>query len=303
MATPQGETFVEAADEAARTAVMSVRLVLALADAARRNQRRQGEGGAEELPSANEAGMALEGTAEWERTLRETLPAGPVREALLSSPDWPGISATMTESERHGVDVRRILATAHEGLGVGEPATASRDALLSYGPLTTGLDIPRDLDLSDRARALRQLSISRQENARYVLMFKDVLPGREREADLAVAARQWPLVAARMAKLESEGQPVAEHLAGLAKDGLWGQGPSARIGSRLVQAANHHLCHAPGEAPPTVRPAVSTAAARSQSSTMGPAKAPTAKGAAAAEPGVAAHRQRSGPSVRQGRTR
>ncbi|WP_345116545.1 hypothetical protein, partial [Streptomyces drozdowiczii] len=167
--------------------------------------------------------------------------------------------------------------------------------------LTDGLDIPKDLDLNNREKALRQLAIT-GDNARYVRMLKEALPDHAREADLAVTAKQWPLVAARMAKMESEKKPVAEHLAGLATDTSWMQGPSPQIGSRLVQATNHVLRHAPGEAPPAARPRVSTAAARSQSATVGPTKGQAAKGAAPAEAGVAAHRQ-TGPAVKQGKAR
>ncbi|MFF4648046.1 hypothetical protein [Streptomyces sp. NPDC001389] len=377
METPVGEPFAESAGEAVQTAVMSVRLILAIADAVRRHRQRQ-KGAEEELPPAEQAEqdakgelkdllpaditaalmadadwsqmalqlmalraagvdleqllprvgeiavsvrdqvaadkerVAKEGTGEWERMLRETLPAGPVREAILSSPTWPDIAATMAKLDERGVDVRQILASAHdEGLGVdqavakvlaaGEVPTTSRDALLSYGPLTEGLDPPRDLDLGDRARALNQLSISPQENARFARMLKEALPQHAREADLAVTARQWPLVAARMAKMESEGKPLAEHLAGLAKDSSWTQGRTD-VGSRLVRAANHVLRHPPGEAPPAALPRVSTAAARLQSSTVGPTKGQAAKGQAPAEAGVAAHRQ-AGPSAKQGRTR
>ncbi|WP_374987221.1 hypothetical protein [Streptomyces fradiae] len=380
MATPMpGEPFAESAGEAVQTAVMSVRLVMAIADAVRRHQQRQKKGTEEELPpaeqakedakaelkdllpadismallssadwpqlaqqlmalkragvdleqllprvgdiavtvrdqvAANVARVAKEGTGEWERMLRETLPAGPVREAILSSPTWPDIAATMARLDERGVDVRQILASAHdEGLGVdqavakvlaaGEVPTASRDALHSWGPLTDGLDIPKDLDLNDREKALRQLSISPQENARYARMLKDALPDHAREADLAVNAKQWPLVAARMAQMESEKKPVAEHLAGLAKDTSWTQGPTGQIGSRLVQATNHVLRHAPGEAPPVARPKVSTTAARSQSATVGPTKAQAAKTAAPAEAGVAAHRQ-TGPTAKPGKAK
>ncbi|WP_051795452.1 hypothetical protein [Streptomyces sp. NRRL S-87] len=380
MATPaQGEPFAESAGEAVQTAVMSVRLVMAIADAVRRHQQRQRRGAEEELPAAeqakedanaelkdllpadisvaltagadwpllaqqlmalkragvdleqllprvgeiavtvrdqvaaNEARVAQEGTGEWERMLRETLPAGPVREAILSSPTWPDIAATMARLDERGVDVRRILASAHdEGLGVdqavakvlaaGEAPTTSRDALLSYGPLTEELDIPPDLDLTDRARALRQLSISPQESARYAQILKDALPDHVRETVLAVPAKHWPLIAARMAKMESEGKPVSEHLAGLAKDTSWVQGPPSQIGTRLFQATTQVLRHAPGEAPAAARQTVSTAAARSQSSTMGPTRAQPVKGTAPAEPGVAAHRQ-TGPAARQGKAK
>ncbi|MFI9186840.1 hypothetical protein ACIGXG_31995 [Streptomyces goshikiensis] len=380
MATPaQEEPFAEAAGEAVQTAVMSVRLVMAIADAVRRHQQRQKKGAEEELPpaekakddakaelkdllppditaallkgadwpqlaqqlmalkqagvdleqllprigeiavtvrdqvAANAERVAKEGTGEWERMLRETLPAGPVREAILSSPTWPDIAATMAKLDDGGVDVRKILTSAHdEGLGVdqavakvlaaGEAPTTSRDALLSWGPLTDGLDIPKDLDLNDRERALRQLAISPQENVRYARMLKDALPAYGREVGLAVTAKQWPLVAARMAKMESEKKPVADHLAGLAKDVSWTAGPPGQIGSRLVQATNHVLRHAPGEAPPAARPKVSTTAARSQSTTVGPTKAPAAKAAAPAEAGVAVHRQTS-PAAKPGKVK
>ncbi|MEU6946587.1 hypothetical protein ABZ957_15365 [Streptomyces sp. NPDC046316] len=264
--------------------------------------------------AANEERVAKEGTGEWERMLRETLPAGPVREAILSSPTWPDIAATMAKLDERGVDVRQILASAHdEGLGVdqavakvlaaGEAPTTSRDALLSYGPMTEDLDLPRNLNLDDPGYAIhKQLSISPQENAKYVRLLKEALPGHEREADLAVASRKWPYVAARMASMEGEGKPLAGHLAGLMKDTAWQQGPPSQTGSRVLQAASHVLSHAPGEAPPIARPKVSTAAARSQSSTVGPTKAQAAKGSAPAEAGVAAHRQ-TGSVAKQGKTK
>ncbi|MFD8415456.1 hypothetical protein ACFV2Q_27460 [Streptomyces sp. NPDC059650] len=354
MATPEGDPFAEAAGEAVQTAVMSVRLVMAIADAVRRHQQRQKRGAEEELPPAeeakedakaelkdllpadisvalmagadwpqlaqqlmalkragvdleqlmprvgeiavtvrdavvaNEARVAREGTGEWEKMLRETLPAGPVREAILSSPTWPDIASTMARLDERGIDVRKILASAHdEGLGVdqavakvlaaGEAPTTSRDALLAYGPMTKDLDLPKDLDLSDRARALRQLSIGPRENEHFVRMVRAAMPGRDREVDLMVAAKHWPLVAARMAKMDDAGLPVREHLAGLMKDTSWQEARGSQLGSRLIQAANHVLSHPPGEAPPMGRPRVSTSAARSQSSTVGPSKAQAAK--------------------------
>ncbi|WP_405529051.1 hypothetical protein OG592_14015 [Streptomyces avidinii] len=378
MATPtEGEPFAEAAGEAVQSAVMSVRLIMAIADAVRRQQR-QKKGTEEELPpaeqaatdakeelkdllpadisaallkgadwpqlaqqmmalkkagvdleqllprvgeiavtvrdqvAANEQRIAREGTGQWEKLLRETLPAGPVREAILSSPTWPDIAATMGRLDERGVDVRQILADAHdEGLGVdraigkvlaaGEAPAASRDALLSWGPMTTGLDTPANLDLGDRVRALRQLSISLQENERYVRLVKEAMPGREQDANLMVTAKQWPLVAARMAKMESEGKPLADHLAGLMKDTSWETGPGT-FGSRLAHAAAHVLSHPPGEAPAVGRPVVSTAAARSQSSTVGPTEPHAAKGAAPSERGVAPHRE-AVPAAKSGKTR
>ncbi|MGI5485001.1 hypothetical protein [Streptomyces lavendofoliae] len=379
MTTPdQGDPFAEAAGEAVQTAVMSVRLVMAIADAVRRHQQRQKKGAEEELPpaeqakeeakaelkdllppdisvalmagadwplmaqqlmalkragvdleqllprvgdiavtvrdqvAANEARVAKEGTGEWERMLRETLPAGPVREAILSSPTWPDIAATMAKLDERGVDVRQILASAHdEGLGVdqavarvlgaGEAPATSRGAMLLYGPLTQGLDVPRDFDPDDRQRALRQLAIE-QENERFVRMVRHAMPGREREADLLVASRQWPLLAARMAKMERGGRPVVEHLAGLMKDTSWQQVTGSQLVDRLVQATYNVLTQAPGETPSLMRPKVSTAAARSQSSTVGPTRAPAAQGAAPADAAVAAHRH-AGPAAKQGRTR
>ncbi|MFD7626357.1 hypothetical protein ACFV7Q_09960 [Streptomyces sp. NPDC059851] len=355
MATPvEGDPFAEAAGEAVQTAVMSVRLVMAIADAVRRHQQRRKRGAEEELPpaeeakeeakaglqdllpadisvalmasadwpqlaqqlmalkragvdleqlmprigevavsvrdavAANEARVAREGTGEWEKMLRETLPAGPVREAILSSPTWPDIASTMARLDERGIDVRKILASAHdEGVGVdqavakvlaaGEVPTTSRDALLAYGPMTKDLDLPKDLDLSDRERALRQLSIGPRENEHFVQMVRAAMPGRDREVDLMVAATHWPLVAARMAKMDDAGLPVKEHLAGLMKDTSWQEARGSQLGSRLTRTAVHVLSHPPGEAPPMGRPKVSTSAARSQSSTVGPSKTQAAK--------------------------
>lgn len=374
--TPEGEAFAESADEAVQTAVMAVRLVMAIADAVRRHQQRQKAGAERELPpaaqavgdasaelrnlwppdisaaltgsadwpqmaqqlmalkqagvdlddllprvgeiavtvrdavAANVERVAREGTGEWERMLRETLPAGPVREALLSSPTWPDIAATMARLDERGVDVREVLASAHdEGLGVDQAVakvlaaaaapTTSRDAMLAYGPLTTGLDIPRDLDLADQRRALRQLAISSQENERFMRLVREAMPGREREADPMFTARQWPLVTARMAKMESEGTPVTPHLARLMKDTSWEKGPDAQLGSRLVRATTDALCKPLGAG---TQVKASTAAARVRSSTAVPARPQASKGAAPAEPTVAAHRA-AGPAAMRGKAR
>jgi hypothetical protein len=359
----------EAAAEAVQTAVMAYRLVMAIADAARRHQQQRQKGKEEDLPSAEEAvaeageavkkllpadvstalmkeadwpqlaqqlmalrqaGVDLDqvlprvgeivvnvrdqvaakaqesATEQWVRVVRETLPAGPLREAILTSPAWPEMAATMARLEERGVDVRELLAAAHnqvldieqavaDGLGgTAEPAM-SRDAQLSYGPLTTGLDLPRDLDLSDRERVLKQLAISPQENERYARWVREAMPGFEREADVLVASRQWPLVARRMAQMETEDKPVREHLARLAKDTSWQEGPSAQLGTRLVQAAGDALHRPVGEAGDS-RMKVSTAAARATSPSVGPTKA--AKTAAPAEAGVAAHRQAASAPAR-----
>ncbi|MEJ1202823.1 MULTISPECIES: hypothetical protein [unclassified Streptomyces] len=262
----------------------------------------------------NAARVPREGTGEWERMLRETLPAGPVREAILSSPTWPDIAAMMARLDERGVDVRQILASAYnEGVGVDqavarvlgadEAPVASRDAMLSYGPLTTGLDLPRDLDLSDRVRALRQLAVSPWENQRYTRWMLEAMSGREQEAGLLLAARQWPLLAARMAQMEGEGKPVREHLARLLKDTSWEQGPGPQLGSRLVQATNDALRRPLGETG-TSRAKVNPTAARSQSVSLNPSKRQvTAKSTAPAESGVAPHRQESGPTPNRKKTR
>ncbi|WP_133169116.1 hypothetical protein [Streptomyces sp. DH-12] len=353
---------------------MAARLVMAIADAARRHQQRRQEGKEDGLPTAEEAvneigkdverllpsdvSVALMGEADWPqlaqqllalrkagvdldqvlprvgeiavnvrdqvaakaggaatdqwvRAVRETLPAGPVREAILTSPAWPEMAATMARLEERGVNVREVLAAAHnevlavdqavaKGLGAAAEPVMSRDAQLSYGPLTTGLDLPRDLDLSDRERALTQLAVSPQENQRYTRWVREAMPGFEREADLLVASRQWPLLACRMAQMETDGEHVREHLVRLAKDTSWQAGPDAQLGTRLVQAVSDALRRPTGEAPGESRVTVNTAAARATSPSVDPTKA--VKGAVPAEAGTAPHRQ-AGPAPRNGRTR
>ncbi|MCX4481912.1 hypothetical protein OOK44_36665 [Streptomyces cellulosae] len=369
-----GEAFTGSAAEAVQTAVMAYRLVMAIADAARRHQQRKQKGKEDDLPTAEEsvneisadverllpsdisgalmaevdwpqlaqqllalrkagvdldqvlprvgeiaanvrdqvAAKAAEGpTDQWARAVRETLPAGPVREAILTSPAWSEMAATMTRLEERGVNVREVLVAAHnevlsvdqtvaKGLGASPEPGMSRDAQLSYGPLTTGLDLPRDLDLSDRERALTQLAISPQENQRYTRWVREAMPGFERETNLLVASRQWPLLACRMAQMEADGEPVREHLARLPKDTSWQTGPDAQLGTRLVQAASDALRRPAGEAPGESRVTVNTAAARATSPSVGPAKA--AKAAAPAEAGTASHRQVA-PAPKSGRTR
>ncbi|MFJ2589672.1 hypothetical protein [Streptomyces sp. NPDC087538] len=263
--------------------------------------------------AANAEKVKREGTEEWAKALRETLPAGPVREAILWSPAWPEMAKTMAKLDERGVDVRAILASAHEeGVGVdqavakvlsaAEVPTTSRDAMLSYGPMTRGLDLPKDLDLSDRSRALRQLGFDPQEHGRFVRMVQEALPERDREIGLMITAKHWPIVVARMDKMERDEMPVKEHLAGLAEDTSWGDGRPDQIGTRLVQAASHVLQYPPGRAPEVGRPKVSTAAARSQSPSVGPTKATASKGAAPTEPAVAPHRE-AGPVAKGGKTR
>ncbi|MBD9701333.1 hypothetical protein IHE56_04345 [Streptomyces sp. ID01-12c] len=262
--------------------------------------------------AANTQRVADEGTGKWERMSRETLPAGPVREAILSGPAWPDMAWMMARLDERGVDVRQVLATAHaEGLGVDQAVAkalgtdaapaVSRDAQLSYGPLTTGLGLPRDLALSDRERVLKQLAISAQENSRYVQWVREAMPGREQEAGLLAAGRHWPLVAAQMARAESEGKPVRAHLARLMKDRSWEEGPGPQLGARLAQAAVDSLRRPLGDAPPETATKVNTTAARAQSPSLDPTRR-QAKGTAPAQAGVAAHR-RTGPAPAKGRTK
>ncbi|MFE3384820.1 hypothetical protein [Streptomyces anulatus] len=88
----------------------------------------------------------------------------------------------------------------------------STDAKHVWGPLTEGLNIPRDLDLGDRARALHQLRITDAAHTHMVTQVHQHLP--EREAALLVRSRLWPLIAARMRTLDADhGIPLGPHLA------------------------------------------------------------------------------------------
>ncbi|GAA1011507.1 hypothetical protein [Streptomyces thermogriseus] len=374
MGTPtpeEGEPFAAAAGEAVQTAVMAYRLVMAVADAVRRQQQRQK--GEEQLPPAeqaateaatevtkllppdiatavmgqadwpqmaqqlvalrkagvdlqkflpqvgeiavmvrdevaqNAAPAAREGTGQWERLLRETLPAGPVREAILTSPTWPEMTQVMARLKERGVDVREVLAAAYQavtdgfGSAMAEPKM-SRDAKRSYGPLTTGLDLPLDLDLSDSKRALAQLAIAPEESDRYGRWVREALKDHPRAADQLLSHRQWPLLAARMAQMEKEKKPVREHLSRLADDTSWEEGPAPQLGSRLVEAANDALRQPPGSPPSRVR--VDPVAARARSVTLDPPKRPAAgRSTAPAEPGVALHRQQAGPAPTRRKSR
>ncbi|MDA5279879.1 hypothetical protein [Streptomyces sp. Isolate_45] len=261
--------------------------------------------------AANAARVAQDGTDEWEKLLRETMPAGPVREAILSSPTWPDIAAKMGSLDERGVDVREILESAHdEGLGVdqavakvlgaGTGPRASRDTLTAYGPLTTGLDVPRNLDLADRQRAMRQLSISPKEDDRFKRMVREALPGRENDAALLITARKWPLIAARMAKMEGEGIDLEPHLDKLTENTSWEKGSPSGLSSRLLGATSRAL-QSPLDGPSDSAGLVNSAAARAKSS-GGPTKAPVAKAATPTTPAVAAHRT-VGQPAKQGRSR
>lgn len=266
----------------------------------------------ESVVPAAPAPAPVRAETDWVKAVRETLPAGPGREAILSSEAWPDMKACMGRLEAKGVDVRKVLAQAQDAalevakaFGVtpaGRALGSSVDVMLAYGPLTHGLDIPADLDLENRARAWRQLAISAEENARFEQMVTAALPGFPAEVTELIQSKHWPLVAARMAQMEGAGKPIEKHLAGLAADTWWKSLSSGRdVGSTLIQATANVLWHAPGEAPSAGRPMVLASAARAQSTTAGPPRAP-APAAAPAGPGVAAHRQ-AGPAVQPGRSR
>ncbi|MCX4546954.1 hypothetical protein [Streptomyces sp. NBC_01565] len=75
----------------------------------------------------------------------------------------------------------------------------SVDARVMWGPLTEGLDVPNDLDLSDRQAVLEQLDVGAAANSRLVTITRDYI-GSDRETALLVSTRAWPLLAARIAR-------------------------------------------------------------------------------------------------------
>ncbi len=242
--------------------------------------------------------IASEGNDEWAKLLRETMPAGPVREAILASPAWPQMAGQMQQLDARGVDVGQMLTAAHEaGLGVDQAVARvldsasakasapalSRDVRRSYGPLTEGLDVPGNVDLSDRRKALAQLGVSPNENFRYVREVRQALEGHDRAAELLESHPKWPYLAARMSRMEGAGQSVAQHLQRL-KEGRWKEGPAGQLATRLLVATTEAL-RTPLEK--SGGPPVSTAAARA-ASPGGPTSA--AKSSASAEPAAAAHR-------------
>lgn len=69
--------------------------------------------GVEQAVARNTARIQAEGTDRWADLLRTTIPEGLVRDAILASPAWPDIAATMGRLHDQGVDVARILNHAH----------------------------------------------------------------------------------------------------------------------------------------------------------------------------------------------
>ncbi|MFI1586908.1 hypothetical protein ACH4WW_03135 [Streptomyces halstedii] len=174
----------------------------------------------------------------------------------------------------------------------------STDAKRSWGPLTENLDLPRNLDLGNRRRALQQLKINETAHNHMVAKVHEHLP--QQEAALLVSARQWPLLAARMHRMHRDGVPVDQHLARLAPDdATWRHGQPSETPANLL-LATHHALTTPLDAPLPAAPRVSSTAARSRSTTT--PTAPTGTQAPAG-PAVPAHRQQTAPAPRQGHGR
>ncbi|MFF1779983.1 hypothetical protein [Streptomyces virginiae] len=191
-------------------------------------------------------------------------------------------------------------APAPAGAPVPAPVPASADAKRVWGPLTEGLTVPRDLDLGNRPRALKQLKVQPAAHSRMVAMIKLALP--EREAGLLIGSRPWPLLAARMQQLgEHHGtDTVAQHLNRLTTGTSWQEATGSALVGCLVDATLMSLTTPPG-APAPARPRVSAAAARSRSTTTPAAAAPGWP--APTEAAVPAHRHQAAPVRGTGRAR
>ncbi|MEU4180944.1 hypothetical protein [Streptomyces sp. NPDC026589] len=82
--------------------------------------------GVERAVAKNVARTKAEGTDRWADLLRTTLPEGLIRDAIIASPAWPDIAATMGRLHDQGIDVARILTDAHTaGLGVDQAIAAA----------------------------------------------------------------------------------------------------------------------------------------------------------------------------------
>ncbi|MFE7056889.1 hypothetical protein ACFVAO_16955 [Streptomyces californicus] len=246
--------------------------------------------GVERAVVRNTARTKAEGTDRWADLLRATMPQGLVRDAILSSPAWPDIAAAMGRLHDQGLDVARILTDAHTaGLGVDQavaaataratqlrasaaapapaPATAvqpapaptpgsapprpaSPDAKRVWGPLTEGITIPSDLDLSDQSLALGQLGIHQAARTHYADRIRVHLPPRE--ADTLLRSRLWPLLAARMRTIDSHRPTdLTPSLARLTPDDAsWRTGPPEELTKRLVIATHHTTRPTPAHRPP-----------------------------------------------------
>ncbi|MEU7606059.1 hypothetical protein AB0B44_34955, partial [Streptomyces sp. NPDC041003] len=117
---------------------------------------------------------------------------------------------------------------------VGRAREYGREARL--GPLTEGLDVPRDLDLGNRPRALKELRVQPAAHSRMVSTAREVPP--EREAGLLIGSRQWPLLAVRMQQICEDGglDVIAAHLARPSTDTAWKKATGATVPGRIVDA-------------------------------------------------------------------
>ncbi|MER5966780.1 hypothetical protein [Streptomyces sp. NPDC002057] len=188
----------------------------------------------------------------------------------------------------------------------GEPADpwappASTDAKRSWGPLTEGLNIPRDLDLGNRAKALEQLGVRPRAHAAIVGAVKDALP--ETQAGLLISSRPWPLLAHRMNHIHDQGGTtlLTAHLTRLTTDTTWQDGPPSTTTGRLIDATLNSLTTPPSTpATPASRSRVSPTTARSRSTTT-PTTTPGQP--APTQTALPAHRQQTTPAKTTARTR
>ncbi|MGW7095479.1 hypothetical protein [Streptomyces sp. NPDC054874] len=106
--------------------------------------------GVERAVAKNIARTKTEGTDRWADLLRTTIPEGLVRDAILASPAWPDIAATMGRLHTQGIDVARILTDAHTaGLGVDQAIAAA----VAPTPATTPASAPATTPASAPAAA------------------------------------------------------------------------------------------------------------------------------------------------------
>ena len=104
MPTPEerpGEAFAEASAEAMQTSLMAFRLVMAIADAVRRQQQKRA-GKEDEIPDAEKA------SAEASEEVKKFLPDD-IATALLEGADWPQLAQQLMALKRAGVDLETML--------------------------------------------------------------------------------------------------------------------------------------------------------------------------------------------------
>lgn len=89
--------------------------------------------------AANTARIRAAGTDRWADLLKQTMPQGLVRDAILASPTWPDMTAAMGRLHERGVDVAAFLNTAHtQGIGVDHAVAA----LLTQQPAPAAVPSP-----------------------------------------------------------------------------------------------------------------------------------------------------------------